>query len=219
MILAVLVTATGRVVPTGRRVAALWQQDGPADPRRSLQVHISNLWGGSTASSSSTVVMAMSCRLPRSRSIRSASRVWSTRARSNWATIPPAQRPCSGRRWVCGAVDPSVGPQRSGPRPGPPRAGHQRAPGAPVPRHPPWRDGRRRCRTPLLWNSNHRWNPGGVSRGRSGPSRGCTEAASDNLRTYGRGMPAARCGSGREGSRWTVSCATSMVCWQRPWPL
>ena len=45
MILAVLVTATGRVVPTDRLVAALWPQNAPADPRRSLQVHISNLRG------------------------------------------------------------------------------------------------------------------------------------------------------------------------------
>ncbi len=43
LVLALLVTAAGRVVPADRLVTALWAGDAPADPRRSLQVYISNL--------------------------------------------------------------------------------------------------------------------------------------------------------------------------------
>ena len=45
LVLSLLVTAAGRVVPTDRLVTALWPRDAPADPRRSLQVHVSNLRG------------------------------------------------------------------------------------------------------------------------------------------------------------------------------
>ncbi len=43
LVLALLVVAAGRVVPIDRLVTALWPEDAPADPRRSLQVYISNL--------------------------------------------------------------------------------------------------------------------------------------------------------------------------------
>jgi serine/threonine protein kinase/WD40 repeat protein/DNA-binding SARP family transcriptional activator len=43
LVLALLLASPGRVVPADRLAEALWPTDPPADPRRSLQVHISNL--------------------------------------------------------------------------------------------------------------------------------------------------------------------------------